>query len=85
MATFQTPYTEFRQHNGEEVAVTEYVTQPRENFDAETLPVFNVRFPDGTETTAYPEEVQCGRHGGPWGGDETCEDCTDEDGEPRVS
>lgn len=26
---------------------------------------------------------QCGRHGGDWGDDETCEDCTDEDGNPR--
>jgi hypothetical protein len=26
---------------------------------------------------------QCGRHGGPWGSDATCADCTTEDGEPR--
>jgi len=25
----------------------------------------------------------CPRHGGPWGEDETCELCTDEDGNPR--
>lgn len=25
----------------------------------------------------------CPRHGGPWGGDETCEECTDEDGKER--
>lgn len=25
----------------------------------------------------------CQRHGGPWGGDETCENCTTEDGDTR--
>jgi len=27
-------------------------------------------------------EIICPRHGGPWGGDETCPDCTDENGQP---
>lgn len=28
--------------------------------------------------------VECERHGGPWGGDETCHACTDAHGEPRI-
>lgn len=29
-------------------------------------------------------EEECDRHGGPWGDDETCEQCTTEDGDPRT-
>lgn len=32
---------------------------------------------------SYRETVECDRHGGPWGGDETCARCTDEDGSVR--
>lgn len=42
--------------------------------------------PDGTVGRILPEDAApttCGRHGGPWGEDSTCERCTDEDGNPR--
>jgi hypothetical protein len=38
-------------------------------------------YPLDTEFTIY----LCGRHGGAWGDDETCEDCTYEDGRVRPS
>lgn len=35
------------------------------------------------EETLKLSETICGRHGGRWGDDETCQDCTDIDGNPR--
>lgn len=40
-----------------------------------------VRNPHATALEAVVPE--CPRHGGPWGDDETCCDCTDENGQPR--
>lgn len=44
-------------------------------------------YPRATSTVATRNDDEpiddCDRHGGPWGSDETCADCTDESGEPR--
>ncbi len=37
----------------------------------------------GVGTEEYEIVIQCERHGGPWGDDETCARCTFEDGTPR--
>jgi hypothetical protein len=36
-----------------------------------------------TPASPPPPDVQCDNCGGPWGDDETCEKCTDENGDPR--
>ncbi|QAY17429.1 hypothetical protein SEA_IDYN_81 [Gordonia phage IDyn] len=41
--------------------------------------------PNGEELLTDGEGPTCERHGGPWGGDETCELCTDDDGRARPS
>lgn len=35
------------------------------------------------ERAAKQAAETCDRHGGKWGDDETCEDCTDDDGNPK--
>lgn len=58
MATFQSPYSELKEYNGQPVEIIDHITEPCEGYDAETLPVYVVKFPNGNISTAYPEELK---------------------------
>lgn len=60
---FHAVYDEHRELDGEPFTVLEHVTEPRERYDAEALPVYRIRFIDGTEIDAWPEEVEHGAAG----------------------
>lgn len=39
--------------------------------------------PFAKQIPVIPEDAQCDKHGGHWGDDETCDKCTDDDGDPK--
>lgn len=55
---FKTPYSQYKHREGEEFTIVRKITEPDENHDAEVLPVYIIRFADGEEITAWPEEVE---------------------------
>jgi hypothetical protein len=61
LPTFHTPWEEIPQgvadHVGQPFTVVKMYAVPDETHDLEVLPMYRVRFPDGFETDAWPEEV----------------------------
>jgi hypothetical protein len=55
--TFTTPYEQHRDREGQSFALVREITEAESDYDAEVLPMFIVRFPDGVEIPAWPEEV----------------------------
>ena len=56
--TFDSPYEQYAERRGQEATVTEQIIEPNRDYDAEVLPMYRVRFADGTEIEAWPEEVE---------------------------
>lgn len=57
--TFTTPYEQHRDREGQTFEVLRTISKPDADHDAEVLPMYEIRFPDGTRIEAWPEEV-CG-------------------------
>jgi hypothetical protein len=57
MPTFQTPYDQHADRNGQSYTFVRSITEPDESHDTEVLPMHVIRFADGTEIEAWPEEV----------------------------
>ena len=54
-AIFQSPYEQYASKNGERFRVTRRCTT--KDWDICCLPAWDIQFEDGTETSAYPEEI----------------------------
>lgn len=53
--TFWTPYTDYRDRIGQKFEIVRRLTE--EDVDLECLPMWRIRFKDGKEIDAYPEEI----------------------------
>lgn len=62
--TFQSPYEQFESRIGQPFKVTGVITEADADHDAEVLPMFAIRFADGFETEAWPEEILTGTSSG---------------------
>jgi hypothetical protein len=56
--TFTTPFQQHRDRIGQRFEIVRKITEPDENFDEESLPMYRIRFEDGFETDAFPVEVE---------------------------
>lgn len=54
---FSTPYSDYKDREGQEFEVVREINEPDETHDEECLPMYRIRFNDGFETDAWPEEV----------------------------
>jgi hypothetical protein len=65
-ATFTTAFEQYRDREGQAFTILRKVTKrtmtdaDRLEYDAECLPMYKIRFADGHETSAWPEEVEEG-------------------------
>lgn len=57
-ATFTTPFEQYAAREGQPCEVLRWVTDPDADHDAEVLPMAVIRFADGVEIEAWPEEVR---------------------------
>lgn len=55
--TFRTPYDQHRDRTGQPFTVLQVIDTPDSDHDAEVRPMYRIRFADGTEIEAWPEEV----------------------------
>lgn len=55
--TFQTPYEQHRHRQGHAFTVLKVIDKPDDKHDAEVLPMYRIRFADGGEIEAWPEEI----------------------------
>ena len=55
--TFTTPFEQHADRRGQGFRVLRVITEPDETHDAEVLPMYRIRFEDGFEIDAWPEEV----------------------------
>lgn len=56
--TFTTPFDQYANREGQRFNVLAKITEPDEDHDAEVLPMYRIRFDDGFEIDAWPEEVE---------------------------
>jgi hypothetical protein len=56
--TFTSPYVQYTDRIGQTFHVIDIITTPDETHDAEVLPMYRIRFSDGVEIEAWPEEVE---------------------------
>lgn len=62
--TFFTRTDQYRERNGQRFEVLRKITPwnmtdaDREEYDTEVLPMYRIRFEDGHETSAFPEEIE---------------------------
>jgi hypothetical protein len=62
--TFQSPYDQYAHRVGQPFTVLRKITRrnatevERQEYDPEILPVYRIRFGDGEDITAWPEEVE---------------------------
>lgn len=57
-AAFQTPHEQHRDRNGQPFTLVRKIEEPDATHDAEVLPMYVVRFDDGVEIEAWPDEVE---------------------------
>jgi hypothetical protein len=57
MNTFTTPYEQYASRNGQGFEFVRTISEPDSTHDAEVLPMYVIRFADGVEIEAWPEEV----------------------------
>lgn len=57
MAKFKSPYEQYANRVGQEFELVRTITEPDATHDAEVLPMYVIRFADGEEIEAWPEEV----------------------------
>lgn len=55
--TFRSPYDQHADRNGQPFTLIRSITEPDDKHDEEVLPMHVIRFEDGTEIEAWPEEV----------------------------
>ena len=55
--TFQSPYGQYQDRNGQAFEIVRKISEEDGEHDAEVLPMFVIRFPDGIEIEAWPEEI----------------------------
>ena len=62
--TFTTPFDQYRDRIGQTFEVLRKITKrnataiDRAEYDLECLPMYKIRFADGHETSAWPEEIE---------------------------
>ncbi len=56
-AFFDSPFEQYRDRNGEPFTVVCAIDQADDDHDDEVLPMYRIRFQDGVEIEAWPEEV----------------------------
>ncbi len=54
---FTTLYEQHKGRIGQAFTIVRTITEPDETHDAEVLPMYVIRFSDGVEIEAWPEEV----------------------------
>lgn len=57
MTTFNTPYDKTDKHNGQTVEIVDERMVPSIRMSDPSMKQYTVRFPDGSETDAWPEEI----------------------------
>lgn len=60
-STFTTPYGQHKDREGQPFELVRVIDAPDATHDAEVLPMYVVRFADGLEVEAWPEEVEAAR------------------------
>lgn len=61
MPIFLTPYDQYQERHGQACEIVRDIIEPESDVDAEVLPMYVIRFPDGLEIHAWPEEI-CDPH-----------------------
>ncbi|WP_152346618.1 hypothetical protein [Brevibacterium sp. CFH 10365] len=56
-ATFESPYDEYAERNGQSFTHVREISEPDDAHDPEVLPMHVIRFDDGVEIEAWPEEI----------------------------
>ncbi len=56
--TFTTPYDQYAAREGQKFTMLKKITEPTDTIDEMALPMYRIRFEDGFETEAWPEEVE---------------------------
>jgi hypothetical protein len=54
---FHTPYEQYRGFNGRRFKILRKVSKPDKLHDAEVLPMYEIKFRDGTKIEAWSEEI----------------------------
>ncbi len=54
---FDSPYEQHRDRIGQPFTLVRTIDEPDETHDREVLPMYLIRFADGVEIEAWPEEV----------------------------
>ena len=56
---FDSPYEQYKERIGQEATIIAYFTEDDDEHDiSEVGPMYRLRFDDGTEIDAWPEEVE---------------------------
>jgi hypothetical protein len=55
--TFTTPYEQHKEREGQKIEVLAIISESDKTHDVEVLPMYKVRFSDGVEIEAWPEEL----------------------------
>lgn len=53
----KTADSNLKHRNGQKARVVREITEPESGFDAEVLPMWEVRFGDGFQTEVWPDEL----------------------------
>lgn len=53
----KTTDSNLKHRNDQKVRIVREITEPEEGFDAEVLPMLQVRFGDGYQTEVWPDEL----------------------------
>lgn len=54
---FVTPFRQYAEHSGRPATVVRVISEPDSDHDAESLPMFVIRFDDGVCIEAWEEEL----------------------------
>lgn len=54
---FRTGFEQYAERNGQPFTIIGFIDAPDADHDAETVPMFKVRFEDGEEIEAWPAEI----------------------------
>lgn len=65
---FVSPHDQFAERNNQKCEIIGKIDEPDDTHDAEVLPMYRIRFADGEEIEAWPEElydhsIECGPYG----------------------
>ena len=54
---FSTPHEQYKEREGQTCVIVREITEPDDDHGAEILPMYVIRFSDGVEIEAWPEEI----------------------------